>query len=145
MRTISIVTPCYNEENNVEEVYRRVRAEIGKLNKYRYEHIFIDNGSKDNTVAVLKRIAGRDHNLKVIMNARNFGPIRSPMHALSQTCGDAVIGIVADLQDPPELIPELIAKWEEGYSMVLCVKRTSEETPLMFWIRKKRSEERRVG
>ena len=76
-------------------------------------------------------------NVKVIVNARNFGHIRSPMHAFLQTRGDCAIGIVADFQDPPELIPELIAKWEEGYSMVLCVKRTSEENPLMFWIRKK--------
>jgi glycosyltransferase involved in cell wall biosynthesis len=114
-----------------------VRAEMVKLGRYRYEHLFIDNASQDKTVAILKRIAARDHNVKVIVNARNFGHIRSPMHAFLQTSGDAVIGVVADLQDPPELIPELIAKWEEGYSMVLCVKRTSEENPLMFWIRKR--------
>jgi len=137
MRTLSIMTACYNEEQNVEEVYRRVKAAIVKLQHYRYEHLFIDNCSTDNTVAVLKRIASSDRNVKIIVNARNFGPIRSSMHALSQTRGDAVIGIVADLQDPPELIPTLVAKWEEGYSMVLCVKRASEENPLMFWIRKK--------
>ena len=137
MRTISILTPCYNEEANVEGLYNCVRQEIAKLGKYRYEHIFIDNSSEDNTVAVLKRIASRDHNVKVIVNARNFGQIRSPMHAFLQTHGDCVIGIVADFQDPPELIPEMIAKWEEGYAMVLCVKRTSEENPAMFWIRKK--------
>jgi glycosyltransferase involved in cell wall biosynthesis len=137
MRSLSIITPCYNEEHNVEELYNRVRAEMVKLGKYRYEHIFIDNSSRDNTVAILKRIASLDHNAKIIVNARNFGHIRSPMHALLQTQGDAVIGIVADLQDPPEMIPEMIAKWEEGYSMVLCVKRASEENPLMFWIRKK--------
>jgi len=88
-------------------------------------------------VAVLKGIAARDHNVKLIVNTRNFGHIRSPMHAFLQTQGDCVIGIVADLQDPPELIPQMIAKWEEGYSMVLCIKRTSEENPLMFWLRKK--------
>lgn len=137
MRTISILTPCYNEEQNVEELYNRVRAQVLNLGRYRYEHIFIDNSSKDNTVAVLKRIAARDHNVKVIVNARNFGHVRSPMHAFLQTRGDAVIGIVADLQDPPELISEMIAKWEEGYSMVLCVKRASEENAFMFWVRKK--------
>lgn len=137
MRTLSIITPCYNEEDNVQELYNRVRAEMVKLGRYRYEHIFIDNSSRDNTVAILKRIASQDHNVKIIVNARNFGQIRSPMHALLQTQGDGVIGIVADLQDPPELIPEMVAKWEEGYSMVLCVKRTSEENPLMFWVRKK--------
>jgi glycosyltransferase involved in cell wall biosynthesis len=137
MKTISILTPCYNEEANVEELYNRVRAEMVKVGRYSYEHIFIDNASQDQTVAVLKRIATRDHNVKVIVNARNFGHIRSPIHAFFQTRGDAVIGVVADLQDPPELIPAMIAKWEEGYSMVLCVKRTSEENPFMFWIRKR--------
>jgi glycosyltransferase involved in cell wall biosynthesis len=135
-KTVSILTPCFNEEDNVEEVYKRVRAVFVKLGRYRYEHIFIDNNSSDGTVAVLKAIARRDHNVKVIANARNFGHIRSPMHAIMQTTGDAVIGIVADLQDPPELLPELLAKWEEGYAMVLCIKRTSEEARLMFWLRR---------
>src|SRR3954470_1574950 len=135
MKTISIITPCYNEEENVEELYNRVRAEMVKIGRYRYEHIFIDNASKDRTVAILKRIASQDKNVKVIVNARNFGHIRSPFHAFLQTCGDAVIGLVADLQDPPEMIPEMIAKWEEGYSMVLCLKTASQENKLMFWIR----------
>ncbi|HTM25550.1 MAG TPA: glycosyltransferase family 2 protein [Vicinamibacterales bacterium] len=137
MKTVSVLTPCFNEEDNVEEVYRRVRGEFLKLRKYRYEHIFIDNNSTDGTVAALKRIAARDHNVRIIANARNFGHIRSPMHALLQTQGDAVVGIVADLQDPPSLLPEMLAKWEEGYAMVLCVKRSSEESGLMFWLRKK--------
>jgi glycosyltransferase involved in cell wall biosynthesis len=137
MKTISIVTACFNEEGNVEELYTRVREAMRSAGRYRYEHIFIDNSSRDGTVAVLKRIASADHNVKVIVNARNFGHVRSPMHALMQTRGDAVIGIVADLQDPPELIPEMIKKWEEGFSMVLCVKHASEENPLMFWVRKK--------
>jgi glycosyltransferase involved in cell wall biosynthesis len=137
MKTLSILTPCYNEEANVEDVYNRVRQEVAKLRDYRYEHIFIDNHSGDHTLAILKQIASRDHNVKVIANARNFGHIRSPMHAFLQTRGDAVIGIVADLQDPPDLIPEMVARWEEGYLMVLCLKRTSEENPLMFWIRRK--------
>ena len=136
MKAVSILTPCYNEEANVEDVYEQVRAEFLKLGKYRYEHIFIDNNSSDRTVEILKQIAARDHNVKLIANARNFGHIRSPMHALLQTTGDAVIGIVADLQDPPALIPEMLAKWEEGYSMVLCIKRKTEEHGLMFWIRK---------
>jgi glycosyltransferase involved in cell wall biosynthesis len=134
-KTISILTPCFNEEDNVEELYNRVRQAMLKVGRYRYEHIFIDNSSRDNTVAVLKRIAASDHNVKIIVNARNFGHIRSPIHALLQTSGDAVIGLAADLQDPPELIPQMIQKWEQGYSMVLCVKRTSEENSLMFWIR----------
>lgn len=135
MKTVSIITPCYNEEENVEDLYNRVRAAMLKVGRYPYEHIFIDNSSRDNTVAILKRIASRDHNVKVIVNARNFGHIRSPHHAFLQTQGDVVIGLAADLQDPPELIPEMIAKWEEGYSMVLCVKHASQENRLMFWVR----------
>jgi polyisoprenyl-phosphate glycosyltransferase len=136
MKTVSVLTPCFNEEDNVEEVYRRVRAEFVKIGRYEYEHIFIDNNSTDDTIAILKRLAARDQNVKVIVNARNFGHVRSPMHGLFQARGDAVIGIVADLQDPPELIPELIAKWEEGYFMVLCIKRSSQERAVMFWLRR---------
>lgn len=137
MKTISILTPCYNEEANVEHLYERVRAVMLAIGKYKYEHVFIDNASRDGTVTVLKRIAQSDRNVKLIVNARNFGHIRSPMHGLAQTIGDAVIGIVADLQDPPEMIPALLEKWEEGFSMVLCIKETSAENSLMFWIRKK--------
>jgi glycosyltransferase involved in cell wall biosynthesis len=135
MRTISIITPCYNEEDNVRELYARVRAAMVSVGRYRYEHIFIDNSSRDRTVPILKEIAQQDQNIKVIVNARNFGHIRSPFHAFLQTSGDAVIGLVADLQDPPEMIPEMIAKWEQGYSMVLCLKTASQENKLMFWIR----------
>src|SRR5579875_3044133 len=104
MKTISIATPCYNEEENVEELYNRVRKVMLEVGRYHYEHIFIDNHSTDNTVAILKRIAARDPNVKVIVNARNFGQVRSPIHALGQTRGDAVIGMACDFQDPPELI-----------------------------------------
>ena len=137
MKTISVVTPCFNEEGNVEELYMRVRAAVHSAGAYRYEHIFIDNASRDDTVGVLKRLARTDRNVRVIVNSRNFGHVRSPMHALMEARGDAVIGIVADLQDPPELIPEMIRKWEEGYSMVLGIKSSSEENSVMFWIRRK--------
>jgi len=136
VKFVSIITPCYNEEQNVEELYERVRAVMKQSGRYDYEHIFIDNCSSDGTVAILKRLAAADKNLKIIVNARNFGHIRSPMHALFQARGEAIIGIVADLQDPPELIPELLERWEQGYAMVLCVKRTSGENPAMFWIRR---------
>lgn len=137
MKSVTILTPCFNEEENVDEVYRRVREQFVRMNRYRYEHIFIDNYSSDRTVEILKGIAARDKNVKIIANARNFGHIRSPMHAFLQARGDAVIGIVADLQDPPELIPELIAKWEQGFPMVLCIKRSSEERGVMSWARRK--------
>jgi len=133
---ISIVTPCYNEEENVAELYRQVREVFASLPAYRYEHIFIDNASRDRTVAILKEIAGQDTNVKIIVNSRNFGHIRSPYHALLQAEGDAVILLVADLQDPPPMIRDFIAKWEEGYKVVLGVKSNSEETPAMFLIRK---------
>ena len=137
MKTISVVTGCFNEEENVEELYHRVRAVMAQTGRYRYEHIFIDNCSTDRTVEILKRIAASDTNVKVIVNARNFGHIRSPFHAVMQATGDAVIGIVADLQDPPEMIPEFIRGWENGFYMVLAVKKDSRENALMFWIRKK--------
>ncbi len=136
-KTLSILTPCFNEEGNVREVYERARAAVAAAGDYKYEHIFIDNASTDNTLSELKAIASGDKNVKIIRNTRNFGHIRSPQHALYQASGDAVIGIVADLQDPPEMIVEMIRKWEEGYPVVICVKTTSGEGGLMFWIRKR--------
>jgi glycosyltransferase involved in cell wall biosynthesis len=137
MKTISIVTPCFNEEGNVEELYTRVRNVMAEVGRYRYEHIFIDNHSTDRTVDILKRIASADTNVRVIVNARNFGHIRSPIHGVYQASGDAIIGMVADLQDPPEMIPQFIQGWEQGASMVLAIKNTSDENRLMFWIRKR--------
>jgi glycosyltransferase involved in cell wall biosynthesis len=136
MKYISIVTPCYNEEENVQELYARVKKVMSALNEYRYEHIFIDNASQDGTVAILRQIAGQDRNVKVIINTRNFGHIRSPQHALRQATGSAVIHIVADLQDPPEMIPDFIRKWEDGYKIVIGIKEKSEESPIFFAIRK---------
>lgn len=136
-KTISIVTPCYNEEGNVEELYRRTRAVMEEFPQYNYEHIFIDNSSRDRTVAILRSIASHDRNVKVIVNARNFGHVRSPMHAIFESCGDAIIGIAADLQDPPEMMAEMIREWGNGYSMVLAIKRSSEENSLMFYMRKR--------
>ena len=137
MKTISVITACFNEVDNVEELYQRVRHSIASLGRYRYEHIFIDNASTDGTPAVLKRIAAEDSNVRIILNARNVGHIRSPMHAFRQATGDCVISLVADLQDPPEMIADMIRYWENGYAMVLGIKRASEENPLMFWVRKK--------
>jgi glycosyltransferase involved in cell wall biosynthesis len=135
-KTISIITPCYNEEGNVLNLYNQVRQVMLGIGKYDYEHIFIDNASVDNTVPILKSIAADDPNVKIIVNARNFGHIRSPIHALFQARGDAMIGIVADLQDPPPMIADLIREWENGAYCVLGIKRTSEENSLMFWARK---------
>lgn len=136
MRLISIVTACYNEEENVEELYNQVKDVFARLPPYAYEHIFIDNASSDRTVEILKEIAGKDKNVKIIVNTRNFGPVRSPHHALLQAKGDAAISIVADLQDPPSMIVDFIKKWEEGYMRVVGVKRRSEESPIMFQLRR---------
>ena len=136
MKTISIVTPCYNEEGNVREVYERVRALMSSLERYRYEHIFIDNASRDNTFAILKEIATTDVNVKVIRNARNFGHVRSPMHALLLARGDAVICLMSDLQDPPEVLAQLIEQWEKGVPIVIAVKQQSREATPMFLARK---------
>jgi glycosyltransferase involved in cell wall biosynthesis len=137
MKTISVVSPCFNEEGNVEELYERVRAVMLRLGRYRYEHIFIDNASQDGTVDVLRRMAAADRNVKVIENTRNFGHIRSPIHGLHQATGEAVIILLSDLQDPPELLEEMILEWERGTPIVIAVKKTSDENPLLFWLRKK--------
>src|SRR5580692_2612032 len=130
------MTPCFNEEDNVLNVYNQVRAVMSGIGRYEYEHVFIDNSSTDNTVAILKLIAAEDTNVKIIVNSRNFGHIRSPIHGLFQCRGDAVIGIVADLQDPPPMIADMIREWENGAYCVLGIKRSSEEHSLMFWLRK---------
>src|SRR5271165_3422543 len=124
-KTLTILTPCFNEEPNVREVYLRVRAAVAAAGDYKYEHIFIDNASTDNTLGELKAIAAADRNVKVIRNTRNFGHIRSPMHAVYQASGDAVIGIVADLQDPPEMIVDLVRKWEQGFPIVITVRESA--------------------
>jgi polyisoprenyl-phosphate glycosyltransferase len=132
---ISIVTPCYNEEGNVEELYRQIKAVMAQLPHYRYEHIYIDNASEDNTQTILRRLAAEDPNVKVIINIRNFGHIRSPHHAFMEAKGDAVIVMVSDLQDPPPLIAEFLQKWEEGYKIVLGQKTESEESRIMYALR----------
>ncbi|MDD2660734.1 MAG: glycosyltransferase family 2 protein [Methylococcales bacterium] len=134
-KLISIVTPCYNEEENIEELYQRVAAVMATL-PYDYEHICIDNCSTDGTVRKIKEIAVRDKRLKLIVNARNFGHIRSPYYAILQSGGDACVLIASDLQDPPEMIAEFIKKWEQGYKTVLAVKPESEESSIMFGLRK---------
>jgi polyisoprenyl-phosphate glycosyltransferase len=134
-KLISIVTPCYNEEENVEELYGRISNVMAAL-PYDYEHIFIDNHSTDKTVQKIKGIAASDHKVKLIVNARNFGHIRSPYHAILQSQGDACVLISSDLQDPPEVIPEFVKQWEAGYKTVLAVKPASEESRFMSLIRK---------
>ena len=108
MKHITIITPCYNEEENVEALYDAVKQIFAGLPQYTYEHIFADNASKDRTAEILRDLARKDKNVKVIINARNFGHIRSPYHALLLSSGDAVIGLVADFQDPPGMIVDFL-------------------------------------
>lgn len=137
-KKISIVTPTFNEDKNIVILIDRVRDIFdSSLRGYEYEHIIIDNCSTDQTASILKKICAGDKRIKVILNSRNFGHIRSPAYAMKLATGDAVISMVADLQDPPELIPEFIKIWEKGgYEMVLGVKRTSEESIIFFLVRK---------
>jgi glycosyltransferase involved in cell wall biosynthesis len=136
MKLISIVVPCLNEEENVDVLHARIQAVFDKLDDYDYELIFIDNASSDATVERIKAIVVRDPRVRLIVNARNFGQVRSAMHAYLQSRGDAMIAMVADLQDPPELLPEFIAKWEAGYRIVVGMKPQSLESPLMFALRR---------
>jgi polyisoprenyl-phosphate glycosyltransferase len=137
MKLISIVTACFNEEENVERLYESVKeVMLQKLDDYEYEHIFIDNASTDKTVSILKQIAQKDKNIKLIINSRNYGHMRSPVHGMFQASGDAIILIVADLQDPPEMIPQFVEKWEKNNDVVLAIKESSEEGTAMFSIRK---------
>lgn len=137
MKFISVTTGCYNEEDNVRELYDRVtKVFAGELPEYAYEFIFIDNASTDGTVAVLREICQEDPRVKVIVNNRNFGHIRSAYYAMLQAGGQAVITMASDLEDPPEMIPQFVRKWEAGYKIVLAQKRTSDERALLFAIRK---------
>jgi glycosyltransferase involved in cell wall biosynthesis len=134
-KLITIMTPCYNEELNVREIHRRVMAMAAGFPEYRFEHLFIDNASKDGTVAVLREMAAEDPSVKVIVNARNVGADRSGMHAFLQAQGDAIGNVAADLQDPPELFAEMIREWEKGFPIVAAIKNTSDESGLMYSIR----------
>lgn len=133
-KKISIITPCYNEEENLEELHQRICSVMAGL-AYDYEHILIDNASTDRSVELLRKLANSDKRVKVIINTRNFGHIRSPYHAILQASGDAVIGMASDLQDPPERLPEFVRKWEEGYKIVIGVKKKSKEAGIFFFLR----------
>lgn len=131
-KLISLMTPCYNEEGNLKNLYARVAAVLDQLPQYDFEWIFIDNDSQDKSREILRDLAAHDRRIKVIFNMRNFGPGRSSAHGLYQTTGDASICLAADLQDPPELIPEFIMKWEGGAEVVLGHIAESQESSRAF-------------
>ena len=135
-KTISVVSPCFNEQDNVIELYKRL-LEVAKLcPNYNFEYIFIDNASTDKTVDLLKAFALNDSSVKIIINTRNFGHIRSPYWGVLQSRGDATVYLASDLQDPPELISKFIELWEKGAKVVMAVKPVSETGFFLHRVRK---------
>lgn len=135
MAHFSIVTPCYNEEENVFELHAQIKQQFEQLPSHTYEHIYIDNASVDSTVSKVKELITKYDNVRLIVNSRNFGHIRSPFYGILQGSGDATVLMASDLQDPPDLIPQFIKEWEMGFKIVKAVKTNSEETKAMFLIR----------
>lgn len=136
MKKISLFTPCYNEESNIDELYEAVRKVMDGMPQYEFEYVLIDNASTDSTVDKLREICRNDPRVKVIINQKNFGPGRSGCYGFLQTTGDASICFGADLQDPPEMIPEFIKKWEKGAKVVWGRKSGDEERGLIKLCRK---------
>jgi len=134
-KLISILSPTFNEEGNIDELYRQIKEVTSKLIKYDFEHIFIDNSSEDTTVIKIKNIIKNDKKVKLIVNSRNFGHFNSPFHGLMQTSGEATIQIASDLQTSPSVIPKLISEWEKGFKTVLLVKSNSNESAVLFKMR----------
>ena len=136
MKKISILIPCYNEQENVvpmsEAITNLFEAELAQ---YDYELVFIDNDSKDNTRPLLREICAKNRHIKAIFNAKNFGQFNSPYYGILQTTGDCTISMVCDFQDPIELIPQYIREWENGYKIVIGIKKSSKENPIMYKLR----------
>jgi dolichol-phosphate mannosyltransferase len=135
-KQITIVAPTYNEEGNVHDFFERVSDVIKNISNYRFEFLFIDNASTDKTVRILKELAKTNKQIKIIVNTRNFGHIRSPYWGIIQSQGDATIYLASDLQDPPELIPKFIDAWESGFKVVLGVKPESKLNFINHQLRK---------
>ena len=133
-KTISVMIPCYNEEENARPIYEAVRQQLLAL-PYDYEILFIDNKSKDRTREIIRSICAEDKRVKAIFNVKNFGQFNSPYYAMLQTTGDCTITMCADFQDPPEMIPKFVAAWEEGYKIVIGRKTKSRENPFVHWLR----------
>lgn len=135
MKKISILIPCYNEEENIKEISKAIIDEIHKLEKYDYELVFIDNCSTDNTQKLIEELCNNNDKIKAIFNCKNFGQFNSPYYGLQQTTGDCTILICADFQDPVEMIPKFIKEWENGYKIVIGIKNKSRENKLMYFLR----------
>ncbi len=132
---VTVMLPCYNEEGNIGNLYDRLIAVFASKPEIDFQALFVDNASTDGTQGILRALAARDQRVKAIFNVRNFGPLRSPMHAFFQCPGDAVICMASDLQDPPELLAEFIRHWQSGFKVVIGVKPKSKESRTMFFVR----------
>ena len=136
MKKISIVVPCYNEEENVLPLSNEIRKIFHEqLKDYQYEIIFIDNDSKDGTREKIRQLCAQDKDIKAIFNAKNFGQFNSPYYGMLQSTGDATILMAADFQDPVEMIPKYVKAWEEGYKIAIGIKKSSKESPIMYHLR----------
>ena len=136
MKKISVLIPCYNEAENVGPISRAVTEILEKeLPRYDYELVFIDNDSTDGTRDIIRGLCADNPRIKAILNARNFGQFNSPYYGMLQVTGDCVIEMVADFQDPVEMIPKYIREWEKGYKIVIGIKTSSKENRLMYWLR----------
>lgn len=135
MKKISVLVPCYNEEENVNAISEAIIKELNKLDKYDYELVFIDNYSKDNTRNLIQELCKKNKKIKAIFNCKNFGQFNSPYYGMLQTTGDCTILISADFQDPVEMIPKFIKGWEQGYKIVIGIKNKSQENKIMYFLR----------
>lgn len=137
MKVITVVVPTYNEEANIQNLYDRTKKVFAEqLPDYCCNIQFIDNGSTDRTRMLIRQLCEQDETVTAIFNAKNFGFVRSQFYGLSQAEGDAAVMMCADMQDPPEVIPQFVKAWEEGYKIVAGIKNKSRENPVMYFFRK---------
>lgn len=134
-KKVSVMVPCYNEEENVVPISEAIVQQLEALPQYDYEILFIDNCSTDNTRPLLRQICAKNRRIKAIFNVKNFGQFNSPVYGMCQTTGDCTISICADFQDPVEMIPVFLKYWEEGYQIVYGVKTSSRESRIMYRLR----------
>ncbi len=135
MKKVSIMVPCYNEEENVVPMSRALVEQMEKLPQYDYEILFIDNCSQDNTRPLLRQICAENPKIRAIFNSKNFGQFNSPYHGICQTTGDCTLCVCCDFQDPIEMIPKFLEEWENGYKIVIGIKTSSKESKLMYFLR----------
>lgn len=136
MSKISVMIPCFNEEENVKQICYAVKQIVEKeLSRYDYEILFIDNDSSDKTREYIRELCSEDNKVKAIFNAKNFGQFNSPYYGMCQTTGDCTVTMCCDFQDPVEMIPELVHEWENGYKIVCAIKTASKENRIMRFLR----------